>query len=67
MTTQGKRIALNCSGGYVSGLNAVISGVVLAANKLGCRDGFDGLLFLERSANGEHGQTRICKARPVIQ
>src|SRR5512143_3663178 len=53
MTTPKKRIALNCGGGYVPGLNAVITGVVLAANELGwevvgIRDGFDGLLFPER-------------------
>ena len=57
MTTQKKRIALNCGGGYVSGLNAVITGVVLAANELGwevvgIRDGFDGVLFPERYPEG---------------
>ena len=44
-----KRIAVNFGGSYVPGLNAVITGVVLAANELGwevlgIRDGFDGLL-----------------------
>ena len=48
-----KRIAINIGGGYVPGLNAVITGVVLAASRLGwevvgIRDGFDGLLFPER-------------------
>ncbi|MFH0996830.1 MAG: 6-phosphofructokinase [Pseudomonadota bacterium] len=48
-----KRIAVNFGGGYVPGLNAVITGVVLAANELGwevlgIRDGFDGLLAPER-------------------
>src|SRR5512134_2034262 len=57
MTTQQKRIALNCGGGYVPGLNAVVTGVVLAANELGwevvgIRDGFDGLLFPERYPEG---------------
>jgi len=50
MKEQTKRIAINCGGGYVPGLNAVITGVVLAADQLkrevvGIRDGFDGLLF----------------------
>ena len=53
MVTPKKRIALNCGGGYVSGLNAFVTGVVLAANELGwevvgIRDGFDGMLFPER-------------------
>lgn len=52
-----KRIAVNCGGGYVPGLNAVITGVVLAANELGwevvgIRDGFDGLLFPHRYPDG---------------
>ncbi len=43
-----QRIAIN-SGGYVPGLNAVIAGTVLAANRLGwevvgIRDGYDGLI-----------------------
>ena len=51
------RIAINFGGGYVPGLNAVITGVVLAASELGwevvgIRDGFDGLLFSERYADG---------------
>lgn len=50
MKTATRRIAVNVGGGYVPGLNAVITGVVLAANELGwdvvgVRDGFDGLLF----------------------
>ncbi|HOC31643.1 MAG TPA: 6-phosphofructokinase [Candidatus Hydrogenedentes bacterium] len=57
MKEQTKRIAINCGGGYVPGLNAVITGVVLAADQLkrevvGIRDGFDGLLFPERYPNG---------------
>lgn len=56
MQTQTKRIALNFGGGYVPGLNAVIAGVVLAAEELGWEvvgilDGFDGLLFPENYPN----------------
>lgn len=48
-----KRIAVNCGGGFVPGLNAVVTGTVLAAHELGwevvgIRDGFDGLLAPER-------------------
>jgi len=57
MTTQIKLIAINFGGGYVPGLNAVITGAVLAAGELGwevvgIRDGFDGLLFPERYPDG---------------
>lgn len=57
MITHSKRIAVNCGGGYVAGLNAVIAGTVLAARELGwevagIRDGFDGLLFPERYPDG---------------
>jgi 6-phosphofructokinase 1 len=57
MDTPTQRIAINFGGGYVPGLNAVITGVVLAASELGwevvgIRDGFDGLLFSERYADG---------------
>src|SRR5512136_2521617 len=52
-----RRIGLNLGGGYVPGINAVITGVVLAARELGwevvgIRDGFDGLLFPERYREG---------------
>src|SRR5512142_2976926 len=52
-----KRIAINFGGGYVPGLNAVITGVVLAASRLGwevvgIRDGYDGLLFPDRYPDG---------------
>lgn len=52
-----KRIAVNVGGGFVPGLNAVLTGVVLAAKELGwevvgIRDGFDGLLFPERYPEG---------------
>lgn len=57
MKTAVKRIAVNAGGGYVPGLNAVVTGVVLAANELGwevvgIRDGFDGLLFPEQYPDG---------------
>lgn len=52
-----KRIAINFGGGYVPGLNAVVTGAVLAASQLGweavgIRDGFEGLLFPERYPDG---------------
>ncbi|MBP7937558.1 MAG: 6-phosphofructokinase [Phycisphaerae bacterium] len=57
MITPTKRIAINLGGGYVPGLNAVLAGVVLAANELGwevvgIRDGFDGLLAPDRYPEG---------------
>src|SRR5512137_430259 len=57
MSMPAKRIAVNVGGGVVPGLNAVITGVVLAAKELawevvGIRDGFDGLLFPERYSEG---------------
>ncbi len=57
MNVMTKRIAVNVGGGFVSGLNAVLTGVVLAAKELGwevvgIRDGFDGLLFPERYPEG---------------
>jgi len=50
-------IAINIGGGFVPGLNAVITGAVLAASELGwevvgIRDGFDGLLFPDRYPDG---------------
>src|SRR5512147_2041372 len=52
-----KRIAITFGGGYVPGLNAIIMGTALAANKLGwevigIRDGFDGLLFPDHYPEG---------------
>jgi 6-phosphofructokinase len=52
-----RRIALSTGGGDAPGLNAAIRGVVLSALKrgwevYGIRDGFDGLLFPERYAEG---------------
>lgn len=57
MTTQRKRIALNCGGGHVPGINAVFAGAILAAHELGwdivgIRDGFEGLLASERYPDG---------------
>jgi ATP-dependent phosphofructokinase / diphosphate-dependent phosphofructokinase len=57
MTSQKRRIAINFGGGYVPGLNAVITGTVLAASRLGwevagIRDGFEGLLFPARYPEG---------------
>jgi 6-phosphofructokinase 1 len=65
MDTPTQRIAINFGGGYVPGLNAVITGVVLAASELGwevvgIRDGFDGLLFSERYADG--GVVKLTRA-----
>jgi len=56
MTTR-RRIAIANSGGFVPGLNAVLTGAVLAAHELGwevvgIRDGFDGLLCPERYPAG---------------
>lgn len=52
-----KRIAINVGGGHVAGMNAVVTGAVLAAHELGwevvgLRDGFDGVLFPERYPDG---------------
>jgi len=57
MTTPIKHVAINFGGGYISGLNAIIKGAVLAANELGwqvtgIRDGYDGLLFPDRYPDG---------------
>ncbi len=67
MTTQIKRIAINFGGGYVPGLNAVITGTVLGASELGwevvgIRDGFDGLLFPGRYPYGG-----LVKLTPAIK
>jgi ATP-dependent phosphofructokinase / diphosphate-dependent phosphofructokinase len=57
MSNPSKRIAINFGGGYVPGLNAVISGAALAASELGwevvgIRDGYEGLLFPDRYPEG---------------
>lgn len=60
-----KRIAINFGGGYVPGLNALITGTVMAASEIGwevvgIRDGFDGLLFPDRYPDG--GLLRLDRA-----
>jgi ATP-dependent phosphofructokinase / diphosphate-dependent phosphofructokinase len=52
-----RRIAINSGGGYVPGLNAVVTGTVLAASRLGwdvvgIRDGYDGLLLRDDYPDG---------------
>ncbi|MFO1313594.1 MAG: 6-phosphofructokinase [Burkholderiales bacterium] len=52
-----RRIAINIGSGYVPGLDAVVTGAVLAAKRLGwdvvgIRDGYDGLLFPKRYRDG---------------
>jgi len=61
-----KRIAVNTGGGDAPGLNAVIQSVVIAAANrgwecYGIRDGFNGILFPERYAEG--GVTRLTRER----
>ncbi len=53
MTVPVKRVAICLAGGYIPGLNAVITGAVKAAGELGwevvgIHDGLDGLLFADR-------------------
>ncbi len=53
MATGMQRVAINCGGGYVPGLDKAVIGAVLAAAELGCdvvgiRDGYDGLLLPEQ-------------------
>src|SRR5512138_755956 len=57
MKSETRRIAVNIGGGYVPGCNAVVTGIVRAAQELGwpvvgIRDGFDGILFPERYPDG---------------
>jgi 6-phosphofructokinase 1 len=57
MATGTKRVAINSGGGYVPGLNAVVTGAVLAANQLGwevigIRDGYDGLIVGDNYPDG---------------
>jgi len=52
-----RRIAISVGPGYVPGVNAVLNGVVLAAEELGwqvvgIRSGYDGLLFPDRYLSG---------------
>ena len=57
MNTKTKKIAINFGGGYTPGLNEIIKGTLLSANKLGWEvvgivDGYDGLLFPDRYPEG---------------
>jgi 6-phosphofructokinase 1 len=57
VTPTRRRIAINIGSGYVPGLDAVVVGAVLAAQRLGwdvagIRDGYDGLLFPDRYPEG---------------
>ncbi len=57
MNTKTRRIAFNVGGGFTPGVNALVIGAGLAANRLGwdlagIRDGFAGLLFPERYPDG---------------
>ena len=52
-----RRIAINCGGGYMPGLNAAVAGAALAARELGwevvgIHDGYDGLLVPEHYPDG---------------
>ena len=52
-----RRVAFNVGGGFTPGVNALVIGAGLAANKwgwdlVGIRDGFAGLLFPERYPDG---------------
>ncbi len=57
MSKPARRIAVNVGGGYFPGLNAAITGVVLAAAEgggevVGIHDGFDGVLYPDRYPDG---------------
>ena len=57
MSKHTRRVAINVGGGYVPGMNAVVTGAAKAAAELGweivgIRDGFEGLLHADRYANG---------------
>ena len=52
-----KRVAIMVGAGYIPGINAVVAGASLAANKygwelMGIRDGFEGLLHPEKYPEG---------------
>lgn len=56
-TNSPRRIAINLGGGYVPGLNSVLTGAVIAAHELGwevvgIRDGYEGVLFPGRYPGG---------------
>jgi 6-phosphofructokinase 1 len=66
MDTPTQRIAINFGGGYVPGLDTVITGAVWAASELGwdvvgIRDGFDGMLFGDRYADAGGGVVRLTR------
>jgi 6-phosphofructokinase 1 len=57
MNAKTRRIAINVGAGFVPGMNAVVKGAAMAAGELnwelvGIRDGFDGLLYPDRYADG---------------
>jgi 6-phosphofructokinase 1 len=57
MNTKTRRLAINVGGGFVPGMNTVVTGAVLSTGRLGweivgIRDGFDGLLYPERYPDG---------------
>jgi len=57
MSTEIRRIAINVGGGFVPGMNTVVTGAALAAHTLGwelvgIRNGFDGLLHPEQHPDG---------------
>jgi ATP-dependent phosphofructokinase / diphosphate-dependent phosphofructokinase len=52
-----RRVAINVGSGFVPGMNSILMGAALAGGKLGwelvgIRDGFEGLLYPERYADG---------------
>lgn len=57
MTARVPRVAINIGSGYLPGLDLVVAGAALAANRLGweivgIRDGYDGVLYPERYPEG---------------
>lgn len=65
-----KRIAVNTGGGDAPGLNAVIQSVLIAAANrgwecYGIRDGFNGILFPERYAEGGVARLTRDKVRGI--
>lgn len=57
MNSRSMRIAINIGSGHLPGLDLVVAGAVLAADKfgweiIGIRDGYDGLLYPERYPEG---------------
>ncbi len=64
MNSRSMRIAINIGSGYLPGLDLVLAGAVLAADKLGweivgIRDGYDGLLYPERYPEGGMATLRL--------